>query len=176
MKFTKAPLSGVVVIEPDVHADDRGFFCETYRRDRFLENGIDADFVQNNRSHSKKGVLRGLHYQAEPFEQAKLISVFAGSIFDAVVDIRKKSPTYGKSYTVELSAKNYRILYIPAGFAHGFLALENDTEVVYKASNYYSPAHEKGILWNDPQLGIKWPDMPVIVSDKDKKHPVLHVR
>lgn len=175
MRFTKAPLEGVRLIEPQVFQDPRGFFLESYREDLFKAEGIRARFSQDNHSSSSKGVLRGLHFQVPPFAQAKLVRITKGSAFDVVVDIRKNSPTFGKSYAVTLSAENKKMLYIPEGFAHGFLALEDNTEFLYKVSSVYSPAHEKGIFWNDPALGISWPSMDsaYTLSPKDQQYPKL---
>lgn len=174
MHTEKTVLDGVVIIEPDVFADERGFFMETFQEKRYqetLEN--DVHFVQDNLSVSKKGVLRGLHYQIPPFAQAKLVQVTRGKAQDVVVDIRDGSPTFGQHVTVELSAENHHQLFIPAGFAHGFLTLEDDTLFQYKCSNAYSKEHERGILWNDPALGIEWGVEQPIVAEKDSEHPLL---
>ena len=174
MKFIPTELPGVWLIEPTVFPDARGFFMESYRKDLFKKHGIDADFVQDNHSKSARGTLRGLHYQEAPFEQAKLLRVISGEIFDAVVDIRPGSKTFGRSHSVKLSAADKKMLFVPAGFAHGFLALTDGTEILYKVSQVYSPKHEKGILWEDPLLGIAWPKMGhYLLSDKDKKFPRL---
>ena len=175
MNFIKTEINGVIVIEPKVYDDSRGFFYESYRKKLFALNGIKDDFVQDNVSASVRGVLRGLHYQIAPRAQAKLMRVLRGSVFDVVVDIRKRSKTFGKFFAVTLSAGNRKMLYIPKGFAHGFCVLEEGTEFMYKVSDYYSPEHERGILWSDPALGIPWPklDRAFILSDKDKKYPNL---
>lgn len=175
MTFTPAPLAGVFVIEPSVHADARGRFVETYRKDLFAAHGVTAEFVQDNQSTSAKGVLRGLHYQAAPHAQAKLVRVARGSAFDAVVDLRRGSPTFGRAFTQTLSAENGRMLYVPEGFAHGFLSLEDGTEFLYKVTALYSPGHERGVRWDDPALGIRWPrlDRPPSVSPKDAALPPL---
>lgn len=174
MKTEKTILDGVLIIEPDAFADERGFFMETFQEKRYQEFlGADVRFVQDNFSSSKKGVLRGLHYQAPPFGQGKLVQVLRGRVLDVTVDIRAGSPTYGKHVIVELSAENHRQLWIPAGFAHGFLTLEDDTFFTYKCTNVYSKEHERGIVWNDPALGIDWGDVTPIVSEKDQKHPLL---
>lgn len=146
---------------------------ESYNKREFAANGIPFDFVQDNHSVSKKGVLRGLHYQCKPREQGKLLRVMRGSIFDVVVDLRPESPTYGKWLSEELSSGNKKIIYIPAGFAHGYCTLESGTEILYKTTDFYSPEHERGIAWDDPDLKIAWPSLgkPFIVSDRDKKHP-----
>ena len=175
MNFIPTKLPGVLLIEPQVFSDARGFFFESYRTDLFKKNGIDVDFVQDNHSRSAKGTLRGLHYQIAPREQAKLVRVGRGEAFDVVVDIRRDSRTFGKWEGHRLNEENRKMLFVPAGFAHGFLAMKENTEFLYKVSDVYSPQHERGILWNDPGLGIEWPplDTPYILSDKDKKFPTI---
>ena len=175
MKFTATAVEGVFLIEPRVFEDGRGFFFESYRRDEFVRHGITADFVQDNHSRSSRGVLRGLHFQTAPYEQAKLARVARGGAFDVVVDIRKGSKTYGRHIAETLTADNKKMLYLPAGVAHGFLALEDGTEFLYKVSQPYSPGHERGVLWNDPKIGIAWPKMDIdyVLSEKDKKFPLL---
>jgi len=174
VKFTPTRIPEVVVIEPRVFEDPRGYFFESYQKALFAEHPLPAEFVQDNHSFSKKGVLRGLHFQTEPKAQAKLMRVTRGEIFDVAVDIRENSPTLGQHVSAVLSAENKKMLYIPAGFAHGFLALE-DAEVLYKASNVYSSQHERGILWNDPELGIQWPklDTSYLLSEKDQRYPTF---
>ena len=170
------PLRDVKIVVPKRIGDSRGFFSETWRRDRFAECGVDADFVQDNHSLSAKAhTLRGLHFQTEPFAQAKLVRVVKGSILDVAVDLRHGSPTFGRHAAIVVSAAAGNQLYVPTGFAHGFLTLEPDTEVLYKVSAYYSPAHDKGLLWSDPALGIDWgvPEDEAVVSDKDRLHPRL---
>jgi dTDP-4-dehydrorhamnose 3,5-epimerase len=176
MNFIKTDIDGVIVIEPEVFRDTRGFFFESYRKKLFAANGIKDDFVQDNVSSSAQGVLRGLHYQIAPRAQAKLMRVLRGSVFDVVVDIRPRSKTFGKFFSIMLSADNKKMLYIPKGFAHGFCVMEAGTEFLYKVSDYYSPEHERGILWSDPALAIPWPklDCALILSDKDKKYPFLN--
>lgn len=178
MRFQQTDISGLVVIEPIVFGDDRGFFLEAYNAKLFAKNGIKSRFVQDNRSLSSKGVLRGLHYQIKPFAQAKLVSVLRGSAFDVVVDLRPRSKTYGKFHAELLTGKNKKMLYIPEGFAHGFLTLEDDTEFAYKVSAYYSPKHERGLAWDDPALAITWPDIGTkySLSQKDKKYPRFDLR
>lgn len=173
MNFIKTPIQDVIVVEPQVYQDPRGCFYESYRKQLFSRNGIKDHFVQDNVSCSSKGVLRGLHYQVAPRAQAKLVRVVRGSVYDVAVDIRPRSKTFGKSFSIVLSAENRKMLYIPKGFAHGFCVLEEGTEFTYKVSDYYSPEHERGILWSDPDLAIAWPklDGPFILSDKDKKYP-----
>jgi dTDP-4-dehydrorhamnose 3,5-epimerase len=166
----------VKIITPKKFGDHRGFFSEVYNRKAFTEAGIALEFIQDNHSLSAQvGTLRGLHFQSAPFAQDKLVRVTRGRILDVAVDLRKSSPTYGQHVAVELSAENWRQLLIPIGFAHGFVTLEPDTEVIYKVTNYYSAANDLGLAWDDPDLGIAWPVPPggVTLSDKDTKHPRL---
>ncbi|MFH1684215.1 MAG: dTDP-4-dehydrorhamnose 3,5-epimerase [Candidatus Margulisiibacteriota bacterium] len=176
-KFTKVAIPGILVIEPKAFYDDRGFFMESYNLKNFEENGFTKPFVQDNHSLSKKGVLRGLHYQNHPSPMGKLVRCFKGKIFDVGVDIRKGSPTFGKWYGDILSEENMKMLYFPPGFAHGFLTLADDTHVYYKCTGLYSKENESAIIWNDPDVGVKWPLDQVggegILSDKDKVHPQL---
>ncbi len=174
MNFIPAVIPDVVLIEPKVFADERGYFYESYQKALFAKNGIACDFVQDNHVQSRRGVVRALHFQTPPFTQAKLVRAVRGSVFDVVVDLRRKSPYYGKHVGVLLSAENRRMLFVPEGFAHGYCSLE-DSEVLYKVSHVYSAAHDGGILWNDPALGISWPDpgVPVVVAAKDSKLPKL---
>jgi dTDP-4-dehydrorhamnose 3,5-epimerase len=168
MKIQTTELLGVVVIEPQVFSDARGYFLETYNVKAFAEAGIAERFVQDNQSQSKKGVLRGLHYQVEQ-AQGKLVRVLRGEIFDVVVDLRTGSSTFGKWSGLSLSAKEQRMLWIPKGFAHGFYTLSETAEVAYKVTEFYSPQNERTILWNDPDLAIRWPlQGEPILSDKDK--------
>ena len=171
MKFIPTKIEGVLVVEPEVFGDSRGFFYESYRKDEFLKNGIRGEFVQDNRSRSAKGVLRGLHYQLDPYAQAKLVTVTRGKAFDVAVDMRPGSKTFGRHVSEILTAENKKMIYIPEGFAHGFLSLEDGTEFFYKVSKPYSPAHERGILWNDPGISIPWPTLETdyVISEKDKK-------
>lgn len=163
----------VILVEAKSFLDDRGFFLESFKESDFISNGIDTKFVQDNFSHSVKGVLRGLHYQKNPKAQAKLVTALRGEIFDVAIDIRKNSPTYGKWVGEKLSDQNHRLLYIPEGFAHGFCVLSQDADVLYKVNNEYSPEHEKGIMWNDPEIDIAWPtDKPILV-EKDLQSPTL---
>ena len=174
MRFVEAGLPGIIVIEPDVFEDPRGYFLETYHAKKYADAGIPGPFVQDNFSRSVHGTLRGLHYQRS-HGQGKLVSAAEGVVFDVAVDIRPGSPTFGKWFGLELSAENKRQLYIPAGFAHGFVTLVPNTEVVYKVTSYYSPKDERGIRWNDPALGINWgisPDQAVL-SKRDTEHPFL---
>lgn len=167
-------LESVVILEPQAHGDARGFFMESYNRRELAEAGLEATFVQDNHSLSKPaGVLRGLHYQDPPFAQTKLVRVIHGAVYDVAVDIRNGSPTFGQWISAILTADNQRQLWIPKGFAHGFCTLVADTEVLYKVDAYYSAAHDRGIRWNDPDLGIPWPVSQPILSEKDHHHPTL---
>jgi dTDP-4-dehydrorhamnose 3,5-epimerase len=169
MKVHETSLPGVLLLEPRVFSDERGHFFESYNRRTFADlTGVDTEFVQDNQSRSARGVIRGLHYQIQQ-AQGKLVRVVAGSAFDVAVDIRRRSPDFGRWFGCELSAANKRMLWIPPGFAHGFVALEEATEFVYKVTDYWAAAHERTILWDDPQIGIQWPDVGVtIVSAKDR--------
>lgn len=172
----KSAIADVKLITVSKFGDRRGFFSEIYSRRSMAEAGIDLDFVQDNLAFSAEvGTLRGLHFQSPPFAQAKLLRVTHGRILDIAVDIRKSSPTFGKHVAVELSAENWRQILVPEGFAHGYVTLAPDTEVLYKVTNFYAPANDHGLLWNDPALGIDWGIVPdsVILSDKDRKHPRL---
>ena len=169
--FKELDIPDVILIEPKVFGDSRGFFMETYKYSEFKKNGIEYNFVQDNHSRSQKGVLRGLHYQLKPMEQGKLVRCVRGRIWDVAVDIRKGSPWYGKWVAVELSEENKLMLWIPPGFAHGFVALTDYTEVIYKVTKEYSPELERGIIWNDPELAIDWPIENPILSEKDRNLP-----
>lgn len=173
MDFIPLEIPDVIRIRPRIFEDSRGAFYEGYRQELFAKAGIRDTFVQNNFSSSRKGVLRGLHYQAEPRAQAKLVCVLRGSVLDVAVDIRPASKTFGKHVSYVLKSSARELLFIPKGFAHGFLALEDNTEFMYQVSDYYSPEHDRGLLWNDPELGIAWGKTDVVLSDKDKKHPAL---
>lgn len=168
MKFARTAIPDVIVIEPRVFGDARGFFFESWNARDFSAAGIDAEFVQDSHSRSVRGVVRGLHYQVRQ-PQGKLIRVIDGEIFDVVVDIRKSSPTCGRHVAARLSADNQQMLWVPPGFAHGFCVISDHAEILYKQTAYYAPEHERSILWNDPELAIDWPlaDVPVL-SDKDK--------
>lgn len=175
MNFIKTSMEGLTLIEPKVFRDERGFFLESYSFQEFRDNGIDIQFVQDNHSRSNvAGVLRGLHYQDPPFAQNKLLRVTRGSVYDVAVDLRKNSPTFGKWESFELSASNFRILFIPRGFAHGFCCLEPETEVQYKVDEFYSPAHDHGIRWNDPVLSVNWPVKEPLLSRKDAAQPFFN--
>lgn len=175
MKVIETEIEGPKILEIDVHRDARGYFAETYNAGRYAAAGIDAVFVQDNESLSQKGVLRGLHWQAAPWTQAKLVRVIRGAVWDVVVDIRKGSATYGRHVAVELTGENGRQFYVPRGFAHGFMVLEDDTLFSYKCDNLYHPEAECGMKFDDPALGIPWPDAgsDPILSPKDRLHPPL---
>ena len=173
VKFEKLKLDGPVLITPPVYPDDRGFFLERFRDEWMSENGIDVKFVQDNQSQSKKGVIRGLHYNTAPRAQDKLVWVSRGEIFDVVVDLRKSSPSFGKWEAVELSEDNKQMLFIPIGFAHGLQVLSESADAHYKVSDYFDADCDKGIIWNDPQIRIDWPLDNPILSEKDRTHPLL---
>ena len=174
-KFIETKIKDLYIIEPKVFGDDRGYFIETYNRRDFVEAGLDMVFVQDNESKSKKGVLRGMHFQTK-FTQGKLVRVTQGEVYDVAVDLRKGSPTYGQWEGVLLSAENKRQFYVPEGFAHGFLVLSDEAVFNYKCTNLYAPEFDGGLLWNDPDVGIEWPLEgidEIILSEKDKKQPTL---
>ena len=176
MKFIPQEIADVIIIEPTLLEDSRGYFAETFRQDLFNQAiGYNVDFIQENESKSNKGVLRGLHYQLAPFSQSKLVRVLEGSVLDVVVDIRKSSSTFGKHISVELTAENKRQLFVPQGFAHGFIVLSDSAIFSYKVDNYYSPKHERGIAFDDKDLDIDWrlPKEQIKLSNKDKNNPVL---
>ncbi len=168
MNVSESGLPGLLIIEPKVFGDARGFFLETWNRARYRERGIAEDFVQDNLSWSRRGTLRGLHFQ-NPNPQGKLVQVLEGEVLDVVVDLRRASPTFGRHESVVLSAENRRQFYVPPGFAHGFVVLSESALFHYKCTGYYSPADELTLLWNDPALGIDWPVSDPIVSDKDRR-------
>lgn len=173
--FTKCKIDGLVIIEPSVFGDDRGFFMETYSKKVFTENGISVEFVQDNHSRSTKGVLRGLHFQKPPFAQDKLVRCTRGEVLDVAVDIRRDSPTFGQYEAVLLTEENKKMFFIPQGFAHAFLVLSDIADFQYKCSNFYNKESEGGLLYNDPAIAIDWPklDIDLILSDKDKLWPSL---
>ncbi len=175
MEVIKTELEGVVILEPRLFKDDRGYFFESFSQREFDEKVRPVKFVQDNESKSVYGVLRGLHFQKPPFAQSKLVRVIQGAVLDVAVDIRVGSPTYGKHVAVELTAENHRQLFIPRGFAHGFSVLTDEVVFQYKCDNFYAPQSEGAIAWNDPALGIDWriPEASVILSEKDKHHPLL---
>jgi len=169
------PIDGLLVIEPKVFADERGFFMESFKASDFAAFGITQNFVQDNHSKSRKGVIRGLHFQRAPYAQGKLVRVTRGRAWDVAVDLRKGSPTFGTWCAVELSADNHLLFWIPEGFAHGFLALEDDTELLYKCTAEYNPTSDGGVRWNDPDIGVAWPQIGVspLLSSKDAVLPLL---
>lgn len=178
-KRVETGIKDLIVVEPTVFGDNRGFFMESYSKKDFSEIGMAVEFVQDNHSKSKKGVLRGLHFQTQHI-QGKLVRVTAGAVLDVAVDLRKNSPTFGKYHLVELSADNKKMFYIPPGFAHGFLTLEDNTEFQYKCTDYYAPEFDSGVLWNDSDIGIDWnfekyelSAEAILLSDKDKKQQTL---
>ncbi|QQL49873.1 dTDP-4-dehydrorhamnose 3,5-epimerase [Mucilaginibacter ginkgonis] len=170
MTVTTTPIEGLLIIEPRVFPDDRGYFFESYNKKKFEEHGIYADFVQDNQSLSQKGALRGMHAQAPPFAQGKLVRVIQGAVLDVVVDIRKASATYGQHFTIELSGENKKQFWVPAGFLHGFHTLQDNTIFAYKVTNYYDKESEIGIIWNDPLMGIGWgvSEKDILLSSKDE--------
>lgn len=175
MKFIPSAIPEVILIEPKVFGDHRGFFLETWQHKIFAENGIDYDFVQDNHSKSSQGILRGLHYQME-HTQGKLVRVIEGSVFDVAVDMRRSSATFGQWVGYELSAENHHMLWVPPGFAHGFYVMSDTAEFVYKCTDYYAPEHEQSLLWNDPEVGIDWhllDGKSPILSDKDENAPTF---
>jgi dTDP-4-dehydrorhamnose 3,5-epimerase len=171
--FLNLEIPDVKLVTPDYYVDERGYFLESYKESEFFTNGINTKFVQDNFSHSVKGVLRGLHYQKNPKAQAKLVTALKGEIFDVAVDIRKNSPTYGKWVGEILSEKNHKLLYIPEGFAHGFCVLSEEADVLYKVNQEYSPENERGIIWNDPEIDIMWSTDKPILQEKDSKLSTL---
>jgi len=176
MKFTKTSIEGLVIIDPTVFGDNRGYFLESYNEKEFKEVIGNVSFVQDNESKSSKGVLRGLHFQKPPFAQAKLVRCIEGKVLDVVVDIRKNSKTYGQYFTTELSGENKKQVFIPRGFAHGFLVLSDSAIFAYKVDNTYAPEHDAGIRWNDPIVNIQWglSESEVLVSDKDAQLPFFN--
>lgn len=168
MQVIATPISDLLIIQPKVFEDERGYFFESYNNSLFKQHNIQVDFVQDNQSLSQKNVLRGLHFQNPPFAQGKLVRVITGSVLDVAVDIRKNSPTYGKHYSLVLDEKNKTMMWIPPGFAHGFLTLENNTIFSYKCSNLYDKNSEDSIRWNDPDIGIDWGTTTPLLSEKDK--------
>jgi dTDP-4-dehydrorhamnose 3,5-epimerase len=172
VNFIPTELAGVIVVEPDVFRDERGFFLETFSRAKYARGGIDCEFLQDNHSRSQRNTIRGLHAQRQ-HPQGKLVRVLIGSILDVVVDIRRDSPTYLKWISVELSADNFRQIYVPPGFAHGICITSDVADIEYKCTDYYDPKDELRIAWNDPAIGIKWPIENPILSDKDRQAPTL---
>lgn len=174
MEVIKTPLEGLLVIEPKVFKDHRGYFYESYNAEAFKQAGIEAVFVQDNQSLSQKGILRGLHFQAPPHAQGKLVRVIKGAVLDVVVDIRKNSPTYGQHFSIELTEENFKMFWIPPGFAHGFVTLKDHTIFSYKCTDVYNKSAEGGLLWNDPELGINWGIEQPVLSEKDTLNPQLN--
>ena len=172
--FKKLDISEVILIESKYFSDNRGFFLGNFKESSFVSNGINSEFVQDNFSHSIRGVLRGLHYQKNPKAQAKLVRVIRGEIFDVVVEIRQNSPTYGKWVGAILSGENHNLLYIPEGFEHGFCVLSDTADVLDKVNNEYSPEHDAGIIWNDSEINISWPIDNPVISEKDSNLPSLY--
>ena len=171
MEIIKTELEGLLIIKPEVFEDERGYFFESYNREKFLKAGIDVNFLQDNESKSRKGVIRGMHLQAPPFEQGKLVRVMRGSVLDVAVDIRKNSPTFGKWSSIILSGQNKWMYWIPPGFAHGFATLEDETIFFYKCTNVFSKESERYFIWNDPDINIDWGIKDPVVSDRDRNAP-----
>lgn len=172
MKFTETPLKGAFVIELEKRGDDRGFFARFFCEREFAQHGLNHQIVQINNSSSKfPGTLRGMHYQLPPKAEDKVVRCIHGALLDVIIDLRQDSPTFLQHFSVELSAENRKTLYVPKGFAHGFITLQPDTEAFYLVTEFYSPEHERGIRYNDPRFGIQWPMAPTVISDKDAKHP-----
>lgn len=171
---TKTQIEGLVIVQPSVFGDERGYFMETYNKEEFEKQGLDMTFIQDNESKSKKGVLRGLHFQRK-YSQGKLVRCTQGTVWDVGVDLRKGSPTYGEWAGVELSAENKTMFYIPEGFAHGFVVLSDEATFNYKCTNLYAPEYDGGIRWNDPDIGVEWPveGLELLLSEKDQKQPFL---
>ena len=177
MIFIETKLKGAYIIEPERLSDERGFFARTWCQKEFQIHGLNTNVVQCNISYNKKkGTLRGMHYQAKPFEEAKLIRCTMGSIYDVIVDIRSDSPSFKQYLGVFLTPGNYKMLYVPEGFAHGFLTLEDNTEVFYQMSEFYAPDHARGFRWNDPVFGIEWPANVQVISDRDRDYPDFNVK
>lgn len=172
MIFTELDISGVFLVELELHSDDRGFFARIWCQEEFKKRGLNDRLVQCSVSfNAKKGTLRGMHYQVAPYREAKLIRCSRGAIYDVAIDLRPESPTFKRHVGVELSDQNHKMLYVPEGFAHGFITLRDETEVLYHISEFWSPAHARGVRWNDPAFGIKWPAQPQIIADRDREYP-----
>jgi len=172
MIFTKTPLNGAYVIDIEKYEDERGFFARGFCKQEFAKCGLITSFVQVNNSLSKhRGTLRGMHYQLAPASEVKLVRCISGALYDIILDVRTNSPTFGQSFGTELTCKNRRMIYVPKGFAHGFITLEDQTEAFYFVDEFYASALERGVRWNDPTFNIKWPLKPLVISEKDQKHP-----
>jgi dTDP-4-dehydrorhamnose 3,5-epimerase len=173
MQVKTTPIEGLLILEPRIFNDPRGYFYESYNKDAFSKIGIFSEFVQDNQSLSQKGIIRGMHFQAPPFDQGKLVRVIQGAVNDVVIDIRKNSKTYGQHFSIELSAENKKMFYVPPGFAHGFETLEDNTIFLYKCTNVYNKESEGGVFWNDPDLNIHWNSQNPIISEKDTFLPTF---
>jgi dTDP-4-dehydrorhamnose 3,5-epimerase len=181
MRFTPTPLTGAYLIDIEPRGDERGFFARAFCRNEFAEQGLQTEFVQvNNSLSAQRGTLRGMHYQLEPAAEVKVVRCIAGALWDAIIDLREGSPTFGRWFGAELSADNRRMMYAPRGFAHGFITLSDNAEVFYLVSAFYAPERERGIRWSDPRFGIAWPIAPTVLSDKDRDRadfdPATHLR
>ncbi|WP_432797436.1 dTDP-4-dehydrorhamnose 3,5-epimerase [Poriferisphaera sp. WC338] len=181
MIFHKTPLDGAYIIELEKRGDERGFFARAFCRNEFADHGLATEFVQvNNSLSAEKGTLRGMHYQLAPHAETKLVRCIKGALYDVIIDLREGSKTFGQSYGAELSAENRRMMYVPKGFAHGFITMTDNTEAFYFVDEFYAPEHERGVRYNDPKFEIEWPIKPVVVSDKDKNHvdfdPAIHLK
>jgi dTDP-4-dehydrorhamnose 3,5-epimerase len=181
MKFTETPLPGAFVIELEKRGDDRGFFARFFCAREYQQHGLNHQIAQINNSLSKyRGTLRGMHYQLAPKSEDKIVRCVRGALLDVIIDLRPASPAFKRHFKIELTAENRSMLYVPKGFAHGFITLAEDSEALYLATEFYSPEHERGVRWNDPQFGIEWPLAPVVISDKDRNHadfkPETHLR
>jgi dTDP-4-dehydrorhamnose 3,5-epimerase len=171
MIFTETPLAGAYLIDLEKRGDDRGFFARAFCEREFASHGLVTGFVQiNNSLSAQRGTLRGMHYQLSPKAETKVVRCIRGALYDAILDLREGSPTFGQSFAAELTAENRRMMYVPKGFAHGFFTLADDTEAFYLVDEFYAPEHERGIRWDDPKFSIRWPSQPVVLSDKDRNH------
>ena len=171
MIFTQTPLGGAFVIDLEKKGDERGFFARAFCQKEFSDHGLIDRFVQANNSLSAiRGTMRGMHYQLAPKAETKLVRCIRGALYDLILDLRKESPTFGQSFGAELTAENRRMMYVPKGFAHGFITLQPDTEAFYFVDEFYSPEHERGVRWDDPKFKLNWPAQPTVISDKDRKH------
>ncbi len=177
MRFLDTGLAGAVIVEPDLLEDERGFFARVWSRDEFERRGLNAAVAQCNISHNRRsGTLRGMHYQVAPYEEAKLVRCTAGAIYDVIIDLRRDSQTFTRHFGIELTSENRRLLYVPEGFAHGFVTLQDDTEVFYQMSQFYAPDHARGVRWDDPAFGIQWPVPVEVMSERDRTYPDFSLR